>query len=490
MTLPLISLIKANIGYFNTTVLRDVSINIYQSQCWAIVGSAGSGKTSLLNAIAGNIQLQKGEIQRHFNSAENTVNFHPQMAFVASRHHFRNLSNTSDFYYQQRYNSSDSDDALTVTDYLQSINRSPDMPFKWDFVRVISLLQLTLLADKQIIKLSNGETKRLMIAAALLKNPLVLLLDNPLAGLDVQTRIQFNQIISEIVADGITVIIATSPHEIPDAVTEVAVLDNNQVTTISKDQFLIDSTRFESSVSTHFNLDGLIDKYPAPTYQYIVAMQDVNVKYGEKIILNKVNWHIKQGEHWALMGPNGAGKSTLLSLINGDNPRAYANDIILFDKKRGTGESIWDIKKKTGFISPELYQYFPADSSCLHTIESGYYDTIGLFRASDKIKAEQALKWMQVLGIEQYARQLLKNVPASAQRLCLLARAMIKCPTILILDEPCQGMDDQQVTHFKALVDTICRETNITLIYVTHYAEHIPDSVTQTLKLANGCVVD
>lgn len=489
MEKPLISVKKAGISFLNVPVLTNVNIEIYRAQCWAIVGRAGSGKTSLLNAIAGNIQLHKGEINRYFTPAENTVNFHQMIAYVASRHHFRNLSNTADFYYQQRYNSSDSEDALTVNDYLKSIN-TPHPSAYWDFDKVVTLLRLTTLADKQLIKLSNGETKRLMIAAALLKNPLLLLLDNPLTGLDVETRAQFNEIISKIASAGITIVIATSPHEIPDAVTHVAILQNQQVSITTKDQFKTDYSDLEEQPALQFDLSGLLDRYPVPDYRHIVAMQNVNVKYGDKTILNNVDWHINQGEHWALMGPNGAGKSTLLSLINGDNPQAYANDITLFDKKRGTGESIWDIKKKTGFISPELYQYFPADSSCLHTIESGYYDTIGLFRPSDQAKAEKALKWMQVLGIDQYARQLLKNIPASAQRLCLLARAMVKCPTLLILDEPCQGMDDRQIAHFKALVDTICQQTNITLIYVTHYQEHIPDSVTRVLKLANGYVVD
>jgi len=179
----------------------------------------------------------------------------------------------------------------------------------------------------------------------------------------------------------------------------------------------------------------------------------------------------------------------LLSLINGDNPQAYANDIILFDKKRGTGESIWDIKSKIGFVSPELHQYFPTDNSCLQVIESGYYDTLGLFRQSNKTKAETALRWMQALEIDKYARVLLKNIPASAQRLCLLARALIKTPDLLIFDEPCQGLDAHQQHHFKTLVDTICSLSNVTLIYVTHYQHEIPDSVTKVLRLEKGIVV-
>ncbi|HEY4195997.1 MAG TPA: ABC transporter, partial [Mucilaginibacter sp.] len=122
-------------------------------------------------------------------------------------------------------------------------------------------------------------------------------------------------------------------------------------------------------------------------------------------------------------------------------------------------------------------------------IESGYYDTLGLFRQSSKEKAAIALRWMKALEIEQYARILLKNIPASAQRLCLLARALIKNPDLLIFDEPCQGMDTHQQLHFKNLVDTICSLSNVTLIYVTHYQHEIPDSVDRVLKLDKGRVV-
>jgi molybdate transport system ATP-binding protein len=441
----------------------------------------------LLNVIAGNLQLKQGTINREFTAtnpgSEPAIDYHQYMAFVTARHHFRNLSNTADFYYQQRYNSSDADDAQTVADYLQQI---PALSHTWGLQQSMTLLKLHPLADKQLIKLSNGETKRLMIAAALMKNPLVLLLDNPLAGLDVQTRADFNNIITQIAATGITILMATSPHEIPGVITHVGILKGGALQTVPKQQY---QAKELTDDKFDINLTGLLDKYPAQPYQHIVHMHDVNIKYGEKAILSHVNWQINQGECWALMGHNGAGKSTLLSLINGDNPQAYANDIILFDKKRGSGESIWDIKKKTGFISPEFYQYFPADSSCLQAIESGYYDTMGLFRPSVKARADRALEWMKVLEIDQYARQLLKNIPASAQRLCLLARAMIKNPVLLILDEPCQGMDNHQVQHFKALIDNICQSTNLTLIYVTHYTGHIPDSIQHILTLEAGKVV-
>jgi molybdate transport system ATP-binding protein len=349
------------------------------------------------------------------------------------------------------------------------------------------------LRDKQVIKLSNGETKRLMIAAALLKNPALLLLDNPLTGLDVATCQYFNTLLSEVSASGITLIMATSAHEIPDVVQQVAVLNNGVISkTLSKEEFAANiALQLDTPNVDAAALEALIHSNAQPhKYAKIVAMNNVVIRYGNKTILNHINWAINPGERWALLGPNGAGKSTLLSLINGDNPQAYANDITLFDKKRGTGESIWDIKSKIGFVSPELYQYFPTDNSCLQVIESGFYDTLGLFRKSSPAKATLALNWMKALEIDKYARVLLKNIPASAQRLCLLARALIKNPALLIFDEPCQGLDSHQQLHFKTVVDTICAISKLTLIYVTHYQHEIPDSVKNVLRLDKGETVN
>ncbi|WPU96585.1 ATP-binding cassette domain-containing protein [Mucilaginibacter sabulilitoris] len=497
----LFSINNATVRFLTNTLFKDLTFKINKGENWALIGESGSGKSALLQTIAGRFNITGGTITYYFgeelaNSQANSngVNLNNKLiALVEPRHHFRNLSNTTDFYYQQRYNSSDSEDALTVDDYLLSIKSIMRPGTSWTLDKALTLLNLHSLRDKQLIKLSNGETKRLMLAAALLKNPVLLLLDNPLTGLDVKTREEFNGIIEQITASGISLIMATSVHEIPGAISHIAVLKNGAIVhEASKAEF--NPARFEADNTDSIDTSELssllnIDKNPV-AYNWIVKMDKVHIKYGDKVILEDVNWDIKTGQRWALLGHNGAGKSTLLSLINGDNPQAYANNIILFDKKRGTGESIWDIKKKIGFVSPELHQYFPTDNSCLQVIESGYYDTLGLFRPSNKDRAEIALRWMKALEIDKYARVLLKNIPASAQRLCLLARALIKNPALLIFDEPCQGMDDHQQLHFKNLVDTICNLSNVTLIYVTHYQHEIPNSVNRMLRLDKGKVVN
>jgi molybdate transport system ATP-binding protein len=215
-------------------------------------------------------------------------------------------------------------------------------------------------------------------------------------------------------------------------------------------------------------------------------MKHVKVQYGEHLILDDVNWIVKPNEKWALLGHNGAGKSTLLSLITGDNPQAYSNELYLFDRKRGSGESIWDIKRKIGFVSPELHQYFKAGSNCQQVVVSGFYDIIGSTRAGTPEQQEHAASWMDILGIADHMKLPFTGVPESVQRLTLLARALVKEPPLLIFDEPCQGLDVQQKEHFKQVIDTLCNIMDLTLIFVTHYQEEIPSAVTKVLKLEKG----
>ncbi|WP_423149210.1 ATP-binding cassette domain-containing protein [Rubrolithibacter danxiaensis] len=484
------------VRHLDKVLLHDLNLEISEGQQWAVVGESGSGKTALLEAIAGNFNIQKGQIKHcyHENYPHSTnlqFNINNLISFVKQKHSFKNRSNTTDFYYQQRFNSFDSKDAPTVRSYLESIKPVIAASTYWTFDYTTERLKLKELLDKELIKLSNGETKRLLIAASLIKNPKLLLLDNPFTGLDADTRPYLRKLIKEIIDSGITVIIATSPTEIPDSITHIAVLKDGTITQkVEKAAFNPDSVIAKSADHPDTDLlTDLLSLTEKPVFKKIVHMENVTVKYGDKVILDDVNWKVENGEHWALTGHNGAGKSTLLSLINGDNPQAYANKITLFDRRRGSGESIWDIKKKTGYVSPEMLQYFKAGSSCIHVVESGFYDTMGLFRASNTKNSGIAAQWMKVLKIDSFAHTPFKNVSASVQRLCLLARALVKNPVLLILDEPCQGLDENQQHYFQSLIDTICKISNTALIYVTHYHEELPLCVTKQLKLEKGKVV-
>ena len=215
-------------------------------------------------------------------------------------------------------------------------------------------------------------------------------------------------------------------------------------------------------------------------------MADVTIRYGEKIILDRLSWQVNQGENWSLKGHNGAGKSTLISLIFGENPQAYANRITLFDRRRGSGESIWDVKKPTGFVSPEMTRYFPKSQTCLQIVLSGFFDTVGLFRRITDVQEKLALDWLTALNLRHVSSFRLNQVTLEQQRFCLLARAMVKSPALLILDEAAQGMDEFQREVFKEAVEEICSNSDITLIYVSHYEEDIPSCVNRRIVLREG----
>ncbi|MEO6316598.1 MAG: ATP-binding cassette domain-containing protein, partial [Chitinophagaceae bacterium] len=373
-------------------------------------------------------------------------------------------------------------DSITVAGALEAF---PDKE-KW-----LEVLHLQPLLDKPLLQLSNGENKRLQLAKALLANPGVLILDNPFIGLDTEGRKTLHEILDSLVLKDIQVILITGATELPACITNVAVLKKGRLIFAGSRQAYLQQPVLEIAkpVPDRTLLQQL--KQPAAEFfNVVVSMHDVTIRYGNKTVLNKINWLVKQGECWNVSGPNGAGKSTLLSLITADNPQAYANKIILFDKQRGTGESIWDIKKRIGFVSPELHLYFEQHATCFEVIASGLFDTIGLFRRLSAEQEERLIFWMRLMGLESIQHKRLNQISTSEQRMALLARALVKNPALLILDEPTQGLDETQAAYFKKLVNEICNSFSTTLIYVSHYTSDLPACIDHFLKLAEGNVQD
>ncbi len=213
-------------------------------------------------------------------------------------------------------------------------------------------------------------------------------------------------------------------------------------------------------------------------------MRDVTVKYGAVTILRNINWTIRAGESWALLGPNGSGKTTLLSLILSDRPQAYANDITVFGRKIGDGESVWELKKRIGWVSPELHVHFQDSFTCLETVESGFRDTIGLYQKVPPAQRREAARWLKRFGLGAFAHASLFELSAGLQRTVLLARALVKRPALLILDEPCQGLDEAHRSLFLRMLDSLIRTGKETAIYVTHQEQEIPSSIRRVLRLS------
>jgi molybdate transport system ATP-binding protein len=218
-------------------------------------------------------------------------------------------------------------------------------------------------------------------------------------------------------------------------------------------------------------------------YSDVVNMKNLTVRYGEHVVVSNINWHISHGEKWALLGPNGSGKSTLLSFIFGDHPQAYSQPLILFDKQRGTGESIWDIKKQIGFTSSEMHLYYRENVSCLKVVASGFFDSIGLFRQCSEEQLQIVEQWFSLLGVSHLMERSFLHISSGEQRFMLFIRALVKNPGLLILDEPFHGLDASRKAICTVIVESFCNQADKTLIYVTHRREEIPVCVTHFMEL-------
>lgn len=479
MQQSLVRLQEVSIRLGGNTILDNISLAIEPGERWAVVGASGSGKTALAHAMAGQLFF-RGEI----TYASSPTGGQPRVMVVEQQHKFKNRSNTSDFYYQQRFNSSDADNSLTVAETLAE--HGGDTPAAKEWIR---LLHLEPLLGEPLLQLSNGENKRLQLAVALLEEPDWLVLDNPFTGLDMEGRETLHRIIDTISRpadkkNGPHLLLITSPAELPDCITHIALLDKGRLAWSGKKEAAPSHLPAAPAIPP---LDPqILQQLPAPAengFVYAVRMNDVTVRYGDRTILDHISWNIKKGERWNLSGPNGAGKSTLLSLITADNPQAYANEIYLFDRRRGSGESIWDIKQKTGFVSPELHVYFEQGITCFEVVASGLFDTIGLFRRLPEEQEAIVMRWMQLLQMAPLRDKSFHQLSAGGQRMLLLARALIKNPPLLILDEPCQGLDDEQTAYFKELINRLCEAFPTTLIYVSHYRKDIPECVDRFFRL-------
>lgn len=491
---------NVTIRQYDKEIFQNTNWKICDGEQWAIVGNNASGKTTLLQTILGKYPVARGNLHYYFyekwkqkNPEKRDIYFTHLIALV-NFNAGQILHRHPDMYYQQRFHATETQGNITVKDFLaETREQIPGETITSSIVELAQRLEIEYLLERDINKLSNGESKKLLIVQALLKKPLLLLLDYPFTGLDEAARNMLQQLLQKIAAQGVMIIISTMPDEIPDITTHVLHIENLQVKSIfTKENYL--SQRAEL-FATEFNFQ-LKNKLPLQNnfsekiiFDDAVKMQNVQVKYDNIAVLHNINWQVKRGECWALLGPNGSGKSTLLSLITADNPQAYANEIYLFDRRRGSGESIWEIKRKIGYVSPELHIYYQQNISCFNIIYSGFSDTMGIPAALDESLFKVVSDYLKMLDIAYLKDRSFLKISNGEQRMVLLARALVKHPPLLILDEPCQGLDNYHTEKMKWITDQICRHQQKTLIYVTHYKNEIPACVTHLLQLQKGEII-
>lgn len=461
---------------------KPINWKISKGQHWAILGANGSGKTLLTDTLLGKYALKNGRII----CSDDNGNQQP-MTNVVKSVAFRDIYSiidTQNSYYQQRWNKGDEQEVILVKDTIPKANQS------W-FEELTDWFGIDDLMQKEINSLSSGELRKFLIVKSLLSKPLILILDNPFIGLDAKSRGVLNDLFQRLADFNQLqiVLILSDPKDIPEIITDVlAVKEKSIVGQFKRNEFIEDITLIDNLFNKHNSslLEPVVFRRNEKlSFDNAILFKNISVSYGNRKILNGLDWQVKKGEKWALLGPNGSGKSTLLSLVCGDNPQAYANDITLFDRKRGTGESIWDIKKRIGYISPEMHLYYLKNVKCIDVVASGFFDTIGLYRKYNNEQEIQALEWMDIFGIRHIQDSSFLNVSSGEQRLVLLARVFVKNPDLLILDEPLHGLDIFNKQRVKRIIEEFCSD-NKSLIYVTHYEKEIPQIVSQRLVLSKN----
>lgn len=451
--------------------------NINKGEQWAVVGANGSGKSLLANMIQGRIALRDldGEIKYNFTEplfeAVRTISFKDIYTMVDG----------TTAYYQQRWHSQDAEGIVTVKEILQPIASHSEIS------QLFEMLNLTDILDKSIIFLSSGELRKFLLIKVILTHPKLLIIDNPYIGLDSASRQSLDTMFASMAKiNGMQLLLLLSnPADIPEIVTHVMPLkDMECLGGRTKQEFVADRTLNEQLFNYSQDEPTLPEKKrEASHHQVTFRMEDVNIEYGSRTILKNVDWEVKNGEKWALTGPNGSGKSTLLSLVYADNPKSYSNTLYLFDRKRGTGESIWDIKSRIGYVSPEMHLYFMEDIPTLRIVASGFFDSIGVFRKCTPEQEMVAMEWIKCFGIENIAHRSFLTLSSGEQRLALLARAFVKDPDLIILDEPLHGLDVANKERASKIIESFCNREGKTLVYVTHYTHEIPQTVTKEYKL-------
>jgi len=443
-------------------VFRELTWTLRDGETWAMVGPVGSGKTTFAQVLLGRHPLRSGTAtwpivgRAAFPSdVIRVVTFQEDSRLFSYRGH----------YYQERFNFTDPLDDVTVGDYLRT-GLSADEPA---IATVAERLGVGGLLEASFLTLSNGQVRRTRIARALLAKPELLVLDDPFMGLDTAGRADVAKLLGELIADGTRVLLIARPEFVPEWATHVMKLEGRAA---------VPGTAAVSAARPRAAETAAV---PGGT---ILDLRNVTVRYGEKRILDNVTWQVRSGERWALLGPNGSGKTTLLCLVCGDHPQAYANEVLVFGQRRGTGDSIWDVKRRIGFVSPELHLYFTAPMNAETAAATGFFDVVTPRPTTPEQDAIVRQLFAEFALTDVMGRPFAR-LSTGQQRLVLLVRALVKSPELLILDEPFQGLDQAAIDHAKAWLDANLRADQ-TLIFVSHLADEIPACVTRELRLDAG----
>jgi len=459
-----ISMKALTVNFDDRFQLNNIDWQISPQQHWVITGANGAGKSALAAVLSGAGDVLSGSVEG-VPARVGLVSFEAQAELIEA---------------ERKKDDADIMDVISegtpvheiLLENCADVELAKELADKFD---------ITKLLDRAFRKLSTGESRKVMLIRALASKPELLILDEPFDGLDVNTLAMLQEHLQTLIATVPMIMVLNRFDEFPEFITDIAYVDKGQL------QIQVSRTDTEGFdelykllhlKTSHLNVpeadpetDPETDRPVLNPAEPLVRLTDLTIKYDDNKIIDKLNWTIEPGKHWQLSGPNGSGKTGLLSIITGDHPQCYVNDIFVFGFKRGNGESIWQIKQFIGYVSTALQWEYKATTGLRNVILSGFHDSIGLYSKSTDKQKELANKWLELLGMGDRGDEIFGKLSYGDQRLLLIARAMAKHPPLLILDEPCLGLDDMNRQLVLALIEKICAGTETTVLYVNHHPE-------------------
>jgi molybdate transport system ATP-binding protein len=459
----------------NRFCFKAFSWRLNQGEQWALIGQNGAGKTVFLDILTNKKRLHSGIIKYD-------KGFIPTCDIaIVSFELQKELFEKDNWNDNSNFMKSAFDQGTTAAEAILR-GDCPDT----NFTHIVKTLRIGHILEQGIRFLSTGEIRKVLIARALLKQPKLLILDNPFEGLDQKNRKEVETIVAGLYETDLSLIFSSRRmSELPTAITHIIHFANCEVTAWGKKQRILQQLqkKTQKRVQQKFpsRLPGFelkqTEEQTDPSIP-LVRLNEVTVKYGKKIVLNKINWHLNKYEHWCIAGPNGAGKSTLLNMISGENSKAYGKEVYLFGKKRGTGESVWDIKARFGIVSSALQTSYIKGFTAFRVIESGFFDTIGVYDRCTPAQNKVADEWLAILSLTSKRNYPFNQLSFGEQKLILLARAMVKLPPILILDEPCLGLDETNRKLILKMIDFVAATSDTSVVYVSHDPYVTPKCIT------------
>lgn len=507
----------------NRVFVENFSWEMKAGEAWLVIGPNGGGKAEFLQALDGKfgVKIVPNFPKDNFDLPMVSNYFEDSVETVSLERAARVIQEERDED-ESEFIEGGVDHGRTgrifiaegILGRIKKGSEAPSLCGELDAYPEIKLCGVQKILDRGLKYMSTGEIRRTLLARALVSRKKLLLLSDPFAGLDVESRtilldffdtIAGKQLKSENDETSFPRIILSMERyvEIPAAITHVLEFSDGKVSFcgLRKDyEKVVEEKNKESEkarkanyeefsatvkkLSNEVNIIMGIEKFQ-PESDILVEMKDVNVGWDEHQVLRHLNWTFKRGEHWLIRGANGSGKTTLLELITGDNMQVFRNDIKIFGARRGSGETIWDIKHRLGIVSYRLHVEYRmlGGTSLREVIMSGFHDSIGLYQSASDVESAAAEEWLKLGGFAGRGNEAFGDLSYGEQRAILILRAAVKCPPIMILDEPCHGLDENMRQKVLDLLDIIAESGTTTFLHVTHEPSEVLKCEKHVLEL-------